>query len=227
MPRTTQNETADEGQPHGAEAKLRRSLAEHEAILRTAMDGFWVIGHDGRILEVNDAYCRLSGYTREELLGMTVLDLDANVSLASVASAIVQLRETGSGRFERLHRTKGGQVIQVELSVNFLPGDPSRIFCFIRDITQRRHSDERLRLLSATLEAAANAIVITDREGIVQWANPAFTSLTGYTLGEAMGRSPRDLISSTGRCGRQSSPGRSGAARSPTATRTAGGIRRR
>lgn len=181
---------------HGAEAKLRRSLAEHEAILRTAMDGFGVIDLEGRILEVNDAYCRLSGYTREELLGMTVLDLDANVSLARVASAITALRESGSGRFERLHRTKGGQVIEVELSVNYLPGDPARIFCFIRDISARRHSDERLRLLSATLEAAANAIVITDREGIIQWANPAFTSLTGYTLGEVMGHSPRDLIRS-------------------------------
>ena len=55
--------------------------------------------------------------------------------------------------------------------------------------------EERLRLQSAALEAAANGIVITDRDGTVLWTNPAFTALTGYTTEEAIGRNPRILKS--------------------------------
>ncbi len=52
------------------------------------------------------------------------------------------------------------------------------------------------RLLGAALNAAANAIVITDRDGIIQWANPAFVTLTGYPVAEAVGKNPRDLVKS-------------------------------
>lgn len=60
----------------------------------------------------------------------------------------------------------------------------------------RREAEAQLRLQSAALAAAANAIVITDRAGIIQWVNPAFTRLTGYELAEAVGRNPRDLVKS-------------------------------
>src|SRR5437870_13289809 len=49
--------------------------------------------------------------------------------------------------------------------------------------------------LSAALEAAANGIVITDAEGTIEWVNPAFTAMTGYSLDEAVGRTPRILKS--------------------------------
>ncbi|MFN8644288.1 MAG: response regulator [Candidatus Binatia bacterium] len=61
---------------------------------------------------------------------------------------------------------------------------------------KERWAEERLRLQGAALDAAANAMVITDREGAIQWVNPAFTQMTGYALGEAVGRNPRDLVKS-------------------------------
>lgn len=63
---------------------------------------------------------------------------------------------------------------------------------------ERRHDvDERqLRLRSAALEAAANAMIITDRQGLIEWANPAFRTLSGYCLEETLGRNPRQLIKS-------------------------------
>lgn len=60
----------------------------------------------------------------------------------------------------------------------------------------RMETEERLRLLSAALEATVNAVVITDVDGNVEWVNPAFTRLTGYTQAEALGKNPRELASS-------------------------------
>ena len=64
------------------------------------------------------------------------------------------------------------------------------------DVTVRRQEDESRRLQSAALHAAADAIIITDRAGVVQWANPAFTVMTGYTAEETLGKNLRDLIKS-------------------------------
>ncbi|MGD1029815.1 MAG: ATP-binding protein [Opitutaceae bacterium] len=60
----------------------------------------------------------------------------------------------------------------------------------------RKKAEAALRLQSAALEAAANGIVITDRDGVIEWANPAFLALSGYSLAEAIGRNPRDLVKS-------------------------------
>ncbi|HMH52073.1 MAG TPA: PAS domain S-box protein, partial [Candidatus Acidoferrum sp.] len=64
-----------------------------------------------------------------------------------------------------------------------------------RNIVERRRADERLRVRSAALEAAANGIVITDADGIIEWINPAFTAMTGYEPDEVIGRTPRILKS--------------------------------
>jgi PAS domain S-box-containing protein len=61
---------------------------------------------------------------------------------------------------------------------------------------ERYDAEAQLRLQAAALNAAANAIVITDRAGTIEWVNPAFCELTGYTAAEAMGRNPRDLLKS-------------------------------
>lgn len=70
---------------------------------------------------------------------------------------------------------------------------------FVRIERAARQHDadvERLRVLGAALEAAANAIIITDQKGRIEWANPAFCALSGYTLEEALGQNPRDLVKS-------------------------------
>jgi PAS domain S-box-containing protein len=64
------------------------------------------------------------------------------------------------------------------------------------NITERRVAEESLRLQSAALHAAADAIMITDRAGVIEWVNPAFTQLTGYTAEEALGKPPGDLVKS-------------------------------
>lgn len=64
------------------------------------------------------------------------------------------------------------------------------------DITARKEGEKHRLLQSTALQAAANAIAITDRSGTIEWVNPAFTLLTGYTSSEAIGKNPRELLKS-------------------------------
>jgi len=75
-------------------------------------------------------------------------------------------------------------------------GKTIRVYGAFQDITERRAADELRRLQSGALDAAVDAIVITDRAGVIEWVNPAFTQLTGYALEEAVGKNPRDLSKS-------------------------------
>ena len=74
-------------------------------------------------------------------------------------------------------------------------GRPVELVGIARDVTERRETEQQLRLQAAALEAAANAIVITDHAGAVLWVNPAFTTLTGYSAEEVKGRNLRVLKS--------------------------------
>jgi PAS domain S-box-containing protein/putative nucleotidyltransferase with HDIG domain len=71
-----------------------------------------------------------------------------------------------------------------------------RLYGALQDITKRKQADESRQLQSAALNAAATASVITDRAGVIEWVNPAFTRLTGYAAAEAIGKNPRELLKS-------------------------------
>jgi diguanylate cyclase (GGDEF)-like protein/PAS domain S-box-containing protein len=74
-------------------------------------------------------------------------------------------------------------------------GHTTRMAGISMDIDERKHAEERLHLQVAALEAAANAIVITDSHGTIMWVNHAFTTMTGYSKEEALGKNPRLLKS--------------------------------
>ena len=91
-----------------AEEALRESALRHQVILQTAMEGFWVTDLQGRLLEVNAAYCWMSGYSEQELLAMRICDLDADKTPEEVAAHIRNIIEDGLARFESPPRLKYG-----------------------------------------------------------------------------------------------------------------------
>jgi len=119
-----------------AEARLRESAEQHEAVLQTAMDGFWLVSAAGRLLEVNEAYSRMSGYSIEELLTMGVSDLESTETAAETAAHIASITALGADRFESRHRRKDGTVIDVESSTQLVVGGGGEITAFLRDITE-------------------------------------------------------------------------------------------
>ena len=121
-----------------AEEALRESEKRYRRILQTATDGFWLIDLDGRLLDVNDAYCTMSGYTEEELLSMSISDLEALESHEEVSAHIEKIMDQSGDRFETQHRRKDGSILDVEVSVQFQPEGRGLFFVFVRDITERK-----------------------------------------------------------------------------------------
>ncbi len=137
-----------------AEAALEEREQHLRTILQTMQEAFYLVDTQGRLLDVNDAYCLMSGYTREELLRMQVQDLECAESAQEVAAHTRQIMCQGRDRFETRHRRKDGQVIDVESSVTFQGISGGRFVCFLRDITERKRAEEQRERLEQQLRQA-------------------------------------------------------------------------
>ena len=139
-----------------AEEEIRRLAEQHTAMLATSSDGFWLVDLEGRLLEVNDAYCRMSGYSREELLKLRIRDIDAVETPEETASRIRSIVESGVARFETKHRTKDNRILDIEISVSLWRAT-GQMLVFARDITQRKQEQEALRVSEERLKLAQRA----------------------------------------------------------------------
>ena len=133
-----------------------QQAALHQAILQTMADGYWLVDTQGRLLEVNDAYCRMSGYSRQELLGMSIYQLEALENAGDVATHIQKIITMGTDRFESLHRSKDGRLLQLELSVTYLPVDGGRMVSTVREIGERKAMEQALRSSEAAFRGYFN-----------------------------------------------------------------------
>jgi len=116
----------------------------HQSILKTAMDGYWLTDTKGRLLEVNSAYCRMSGYSEDDLLTMCIADLEVEENSQVVAQHMQKVISQGSDRFESRHRCKDGSVFDVEVSVQFRNEHSGQCVFFLRDIAERKRAEEEL-----------------------------------------------------------------------------------
>lgn len=132
------------------ERALAYREAQYRAVLEGTSDGFWMVDEQGHILAVNDAYVRLSGYTRDELLTMRIEDLDATESPESAVAHIEKVRREGSDLFESQHRTKQGMLWPVEVNATYCcPRGDGLFFGFLRDITDRKALQMKISEVSA------------------------------------------------------------------------------
>lgn len=121
--------------------ELERSQEIYRILMQTSLDGCTEVDVQGRFLEVNDAYCQMMGYSREELLTMTVSDVEAVESPEETARHSQQIMALGQDRFETRLRRKDGQLVDVEVSARFMSDrENPYFFSFERDITQRKQS---------------------------------------------------------------------------------------
>jgi PAS domain S-box-containing protein len=177
------------------ELALKQSELQNRTILQTALDGFWIVDTEGRFTEVNNAYCQLTGYSREELLTMSITDVEVLESEAMVYQRIQRLLQNGSDRFESKHRCKDGRILEVEVSVNLLKND-KKIFVFMHDITEQKLAEESLRLSEEKqrylLQHLHAGVVVHAADSSILFANEHASQLLGLTLDQMMGKTAFD-----------------------------------
>lgn len=128
-----------------------------DTIIEASPDGFWIVDPTGRITTVNDAYCAMSGYTRDELLTMKINEIDALETPEETQRKIARIMESGGTNFfETKHRRKDGSIFDVEFSVKLMNSDDGPyIFGFCRDITTRKERESVNQILADATRAAA------------------------------------------------------------------------
>lgn len=112
----------------------------YKAILETAFDGFWILDKNGKIIDVNNRACSMLGYTKDEILKLTVPDIDVFDGNLDFHEKVIETQKTGNLKFETKHLKKDGSKIDVEVSTSYFPSENSNFLVFIQDITERNKS---------------------------------------------------------------------------------------
>jgi len=153
---------------------------------------------DDRLLFVNRAFLEAYGLTEEEVIGRHVEPIYSPNNPEGLRREIAEATRRGGWQGELLNRRKDGSEFPISLSTSVVRDDQGQVVGLLgvaRDISEQRARETRLRLQEAALAATVDAVVITDRDGAIEWVNPAFTRLTGYSPEEAVGQNPRMLKS--------------------------------
>jgi len=147
MPRALRGTVQDVTDLAAAEHAVAQQVALRQQILASMMDGFLLADASGRILEANAATCDLLGYTRDEMLRRTIMELDKGASGDDILERLQMRADTGArGRFETKMRRKDGSLVAVEVSVVPMETpEGTRLAGFLRDVTDRLLWEEALR----------------------------------------------------------------------------------
>lgn len=138
----------------------KKAELKYKTIIETTMDCFYIIdAQQGNILEVNDAYCSLIGYSRDELLKMSLRDVEAAEKPEEIAQHMQRIMTNGSDRFETFHRTKDGRILNIETSVNYMR-EANMFFVFMHDLTERKKMEDQVFQIKQDWEETFN--IITD-----------------------------------------------------------------
>jgi diguanylate cyclase (GGDEF)-like protein/PAS domain S-box-containing protein len=183
------------------EHKLAEQRLLNESIVRKqmmeALPGvFYMLDEDGHLLMWNNNFERYLQRSGGELRKMSPLELFAPKDRGRVAMAIANTFESGEASIETSFLAKDGSVLEYYLTGLRieLDGRPVLI-CIGVDISERNIAEASLTMLSQAVEQSANSIVITDLQANIEYANAAFTKVTGYTLEEVRGNNSRILKS--------------------------------
>jgi PAS domain S-box-containing protein len=179
--------------------RYERRVRLSERAMNTASDGFWLVDLKGNLLEVNDGYCKLSGYERSELLQMRIEDVEQLQSRAEIEKMIDLIQERGFNSFRTVHSRKDGT--DLPLSITVVYDRREKIFtCFLRDDSSRVRTEAALTRqalrIQSLMDATAEGIYGVDAGGLCTFANRAALAMLGYEIeADLLGRHTHSLLS--------------------------------
>jgi len=169
---------------------LKKSEEKYRNYIDSAPDGVFVTDDTGKYLEVNQAACRITGYSKEELLELAMSDLLSGKSVEEVKAFFIQLEKDGTYNLESTFRHKNGsinwmQIVAVQLS-------KMQFLCFVKDITDTKLVNEALKesedRFRSFFELTADLMVIADINGYFKDVNSSWTNILGYAKEDLIGK---------------------------------------
>ncbi len=178
------------GRFEGVVAELKESEERYRAVVEQAAEGILLVDVDTkRVLEANAAYQNLLGYSFEEILKLSLYDLVPYPaeSMDCYVRQVLEQRSYVSG--QRRHRRKDGSLVDVEVSANLISyGSRETICIVVRDITERKQTEEMRARLAAIVESSDDAIIGMTLDGTITNWNQGAEKIYGYSSEEVVGK---------------------------------------
>ncbi len=181
-----------------AEKKFQQHAKMIDQILATSLEGFILADTEGKILDVNASYCEMVGYRREELLEMSIFDMEQSMSADQIRQRIREMVSAGGAKFQTCHRHKNGGMVELEVSITIITRDDTPLVAaFVRDVTEQKKMLEALQASEKSyrelFDNATDAIYIQDREGRFLDVNQGAVKMYGYPREFFIGKTPEPL----------------------------------
>jgi len=175
-----------------AEQALADELTRRRLLIDQSLDGIVVLDVDAKVVEANQSFAEMLGYTLEEVRELHTWDWDKNFSRKKILEMGQNVDEKGL-HVGTKHTRKDGSVIDVDISINgAMLGEQKLIFCVSRDITEHKRAEEALKLAAeewrGTFDSIGDAISIHDRDFRILRANKAFADIFQMRPDQIIGR---------------------------------------
>jgi PAS domain S-box-containing protein len=184
---------------------LAHSEETYRGIVETAYEGIWKINADSETSFVNRRMAELLGYTVQEMLGRPLFDFMFEGDFEQKTSELERRRHGVSEQIETRFRKKNGEALWARVTTSPIVAEDGGFggaLAMVSDRTEQKRAESEqsrsqntISLLSRAVEQTADSIVITDRQGTIEYVNPAFEVTTGYSSQEVIGKTPRILKS--------------------------------
>ncbi|HEY4651591.1 MAG TPA: PAS domain S-box protein [Pontibacter sp.] len=178
-----------------AEANYQKTVENHArkltAIFESITDAFCTIGKDWTYTYVNSEFTRLTGRRREAFVGKNFLEVYPALEGSIFYRNLRKAMDTGTS----VHFDAYTPELDLWLSIRAFPSEEG-LSVYYHDITERVQAQQQLQKLSLVARHTTNGVIITDAERKIEWVNESFTKLTGYSLEEAYGSNPSQILSS-------------------------------
>ena len=182
-----------------AEKFSKESEMRYHRIFNSAPDGVGILDIQGTIIECSQSMVELYGYSQpKELIGKNMTDLLSTDSLKVFQEKIPLLQALKATEGEIQIVRPDGSVVDVwrkGIPLTDVDGSFSGILSYDRDISKRVRMETEVKKLYQAVEQSANAVIITDLDGIIEYANPKFLEVSGYSMEEVLGENPSMLKS--------------------------------
>lgn len=165
--------------------KIKKQEHLHQLALDTILDGYILTDTKGNIIDINPAYCKMIGYSRDELLKMNIREIEVEIPPDEIDRRVQKLKNHGNERFESKHKHKDGYILELDSSINIMFFDEiPMVAAFNRDVSDRKQIEKNLKENTERFDLVLKAT----KDGVYDWDlitneiyyTPSWKSMLGY-----------------------------------------------